>query len=162
MIWLGAVAGVAVATVGVRVLDRFLPTSLRSAVMVIAVFGPLLVVPYAMWVLWQSWITWTEVCLSLALYVLTGLGVTIGFHLMLTHRSFDTSPAVRAIFLVLGSAALQGACLQSAAHHLKHHAHSDWDGDPHSPRDGFFHAHMGWLVHMLAIRARTILSAHPG
>lgn len=148
MTWLGALALVASLAVGVRLLERALPALVRRAVMVIAVFGPLLAVPYAMWLLWESWISWKEVGLFVGLYLLTGLGVTIGFHRMLTHRSFDTSPAIKAVFLALGSAAFQGGCIQWAAHHMKHHAHSDREGDPHSPRDGFFHAHMGWLIHM--------------
>jgi stearoyl-CoA desaturase (delta-9 desaturase) len=79
------------------------------------------------------------------MYVLVALGITIGYHRMLTHRSFNPHPVVKFIFLVLGSMALEGAAVEWTATHTKHHAHSDKEGDPHSPVEGFFHAHVGWL-----------------
>ena len=95
----------------------------------------------------------------LALYVLTGLGTTVGFHRLFTHRSFETTKTVRATFAILGSMTLQGPVTQWVTDHRKHHALSDEDGDPHSPHagfapnvwgalKGFFHAHMGWLFHL--------------
>ena len=89
-------------------------------------------------------------------YVCTGLGVTVGFHRMLTHRSFKTSPFLRGFFAALGSAAIEGPVISWVADHRKHHAFSDRDGDPHSPHvghgpgvrgalTGLFHAHVGWL-----------------
>jgi stearoyl-CoA desaturase (delta-9 desaturase) len=79
------------------------------------------------------------------MYCFTALGITIGFHRLLTHRSFATPPAVRFIFLVLGSMALQGPALDWASIHIKHHATTDTDDDPHSPVAGFLHAHIGWM-----------------
>jgi stearoyl-CoA desaturase (Delta-9 desaturase) len=73
------------------------------------------------------------------------LGVTAGFHRMLTHRSFRAHPVARAVILVLGSMAVEGAPIGWAANHLKHHVLSDQPGDPHSPLDGLLHAHLGWL-----------------
>jgi stearoyl-CoA desaturase (delta-9 desaturase) len=64
---------------------------------------------------------------------------------MLTHRSFVAHPAVKALFLILGSMALEGPAINWAADHSKHHALADQEGDPHSPLEGFFHAHVGWL-----------------
>ena len=89
-------------------------------------------------------------------YVCTGLGVTVGFHRMLTHRSFKTSPFLRGLLAALGSAAIEGPVISWVADHRKHHAFSDRDGDPHSPHvghapgirgalTGLFHAHVGWL-----------------
>ena len=86
-----------------------------------------------------------EVVLLVALYALTGIGITVGFHRLLTHRAFTAHPAVRVALLGLGSMAAQGRCIDWAAHHLKHHAHADRPGDPHSPMDGFLHAHIGWV-----------------
>jgi stearoyl-CoA desaturase (delta-9 desaturase) len=80
------------------------------------------------------------------MYFFTALGITIGYHRMLTHRSFETHPAVRFLFLVLGSMAIEGPALDWASIHIKHHANSDDDDDPHSPLHGFFHAHSGWFV----------------
>jgi stearoyl-CoA desaturase (delta-9 desaturase) len=118
----------------------------RQGPILAVVFGPLLVLPYAMWRLWQEGVTPADVALLASLYVLTGLGITVGFHRFLTHRSFATNPVLKAVFLILGSMTMQGRCIDWAATHLKHHAHSDREGDPHSPVDGFFHAHMGWLL----------------
>jgi stearoyl-CoA desaturase (delta-9 desaturase) len=64
---------------------------------------------------------------------------------MLTHRGFRPHPIVKFVLLVLGSMALEGPALQWAATHIKHHAQADREGDPHSPVEGFFHAHMGWI-----------------
>jgi stearoyl-CoA desaturase (delta-9 desaturase) len=79
------------------------------------------------------------------MYTVTALGVTMGFHRMLTHRSFKPNPVIKFILLVFGSMALEGAALEWAATHVKHHSLSDREGDPHSPIEGFFHAHVGWL-----------------
>jgi stearoyl-CoA desaturase (delta-9 desaturase) len=65
---------------------------------------------------------------------------------MLTHRSFRPHPVIKFLLLVLGSMALEGPALSWAATHVKHHAHADREGDPHSPLEGFFHAHIGWLM----------------
>lgn len=118
---------------------------LWRSVLLVFVVGPLLATAYAMYSLWQTWIGWTEFTLFLVLYFATGVGVTFGFHRMLTHHSFEAHPFVRATALILASMAVQGRCIDWAANHLKHHAHSDEEGDPHSPLEGFFHAHVGWL-----------------
>ena len=88
--------------------------------------------------------------------LVTGLGVTVGFHRLLTHRSFKTGPAVRGILAAIGSAAIEGPVISWVADHRKHHTFSDEEGDPHSPHvghgggwrgtlRGLFHAHLGWL-----------------
>jgi stearoyl-CoA desaturase (Delta-9 desaturase) len=112
----------------------------------ITVFAPILATFIAIWRLWGEMIGWTELALFLGLYVAAGLGASIGFHRMLTHSSFESGPVVKATFLILGSMAGQGRCIEWAAHHRKHHAYSDRDGDPHSPLDGFVHAYFGWIL----------------
>jgi stearoyl-CoA desaturase (delta-9 desaturase) len=84
---------------------------------------------------------------------LTGLGVTVGFHRLLTHRSFQTYPWLERTFAVLGSLSVQGSVLDWVADHRKHHAYTDMEGDPHSPHvgqggglRGLWHAHTGWLL----------------
>jgi stearoyl-CoA desaturase (Delta-9 desaturase) len=116
-----------------------------NVVLLVFVVGPLLATAYAMYSLWQRWIGWQELSLFFALYLLTGIGITIGYHRMLTHQSFQSGRVVKVIFLALGSMAVQGKAIDWAAYHLKHHAHSDQEGDPHSPLEGLFHAHVGWL-----------------
>ena len=71
--------------------------------------------------------------LLVILYIPIGLGVTVGFHRLLTHRSFKTSPAMRGLFAVLGTMSIEGPVISWVADHRKHHAYSDRLGDPHSP-----------------------------
>src|SRR5215218_7772087 len=108
------------------------------------------------WQVWGQWLGWNDIFVFTIMYVLTGLGVTVGFHRMLTHRAFKTTPLVRGIFTVLGSAAIEGPAISWVADHRKHHAFSDRPGDPHSPHvdhgsglrgalRGLTHAHVGWL-----------------
>ena len=108
---------------------------------------------------WQAWanlLHWSDVAVFAIMYVVTGLGITVGFHRYFTHRSFKTSRPLRAIFAVLGSAAIEGPVISWVADHRKHHRFSDREGDPHSPHvghgggwkgalSGLAHAHLGWL-----------------
>src|SRR5579884_2206367 len=119
--------------------------TLYRAGVLVAVVVPLIATIYAICSLWERAVNWSDLSLLLSMYILTALGITIGFHRMLTHRSFRPHPAVKFILLVLGSMALEGPALEWAATHVKHHAQSDREGDPHSPVEGFFHAHVGWL-----------------
>ena len=116
----------------------------KAAVLVVVIV-PLLATVFAMRLLWQRAVNWTDVILLLVMYSLVALGVTIGFHRMLTHRSFKPHPAVKLALLILGSMSVEGAALDWAATHIKHHAQADREGDPHSPVEGFFHSHVGWL-----------------
>ncbi len=88
-------------------------------------------------------------------YFFTGLGITVGFHRLFTHKAFVTNQPVRVLLAILGSMTLQGPVTQWVTDHRKHHARSDQPGDPHSPNlgrpgfwghvCGFYHGHMGWL-----------------
>jgi stearoyl-CoA desaturase (delta-9 desaturase) len=87
------------------------------------------------------------------MYLVSGLGVTVGYHRLLTHRAFQTYPWVERTFAVLGSLSVQGSVMDWVADHRKHHAHTDVDGDPHSPHvghgsglRGLWYAHVGWLL----------------
>ena len=95
--------------------------------------------------LWNQGVGWTEVLLLVGMYLPISLGVTAGFHRMLTHKSFVAHPVVKFVLLVLGSMAIEGNCIGWAADHLQHHQLSDKKGDPHSPTEGLWHAHLGWL-----------------
>jgi len=108
------------------------------------------------WQMWNHELRWRDVAIFLIMYIPTGLGVTVGFHRLLTHRSFKTSPALRGVLAVLGTMAVEGPVISWVADHRKHHAYSDRLGDPHSPHvdhgvgwrgalRGLLHAHVGWL-----------------
>ena len=111
----------------------------------IVVIVPLLGVIIAMRLLWERAVDWGDVALLIGMYIPISMGITIGFHRYLTHRGFRTNGPIKALLLILGSMAVEGPALAWAANHRKHHALSDRDGDPHSPVDGFWHAHLGWL-----------------
>jgi stearoyl-CoA desaturase (Delta-9 desaturase) len=102
--------------------------------------------------LWNDFVDGADLALLAVSYLLCGFGVTIGFHRMLTHRAFQTYKPVEYAFALMGSYALQGSVLDWVADHRKHHAHTDKEGDPHSPHTGHGHglrglwyAHTGWL-----------------
>jgi stearoyl-CoA desaturase (Delta-9 desaturase) len=98
-----------------------------------------------------------DLAIAAAMYVVTALGITVGYHRLLTHRSFATSKALEYAFAAVGSMAVQGPVIGWVADHRKHHAHTDREGDPHSPHvghgrgvaavlRGLWHAHAGWLL----------------
>src|SRR3954453_16888698 len=117
---------------------------------------PFLCLGLVAWEVWAELLGWSDLAVFGIMYVLTGLGVTVGFHRHLTHRAFATKRSVRAALAVLGSAAIEGPVISWVADHRKHHAFSDAPGDPHSPHvdhgggwrgalRGLAHAHVGWL-----------------
>jgi stearoyl-CoA desaturase (Delta-9 desaturase) len=122
----------------------------------VATIVPFLALAVGCWQAWADLLNWSDVAVFAIMYVATGLGVTVGFHRYLTHRSFKTSRPLRAILAVLGSAAIEGPVISWVADHRKHHRFSDREGDPHSPHvgheggwrgalTGLAHAHLGWL-----------------
>jgi stearoyl-CoA desaturase (delta-9 desaturase) len=124
--------------------------------MAIAIGLPFLGFLAAIVLLWNRAVGWTDLALLAVLYFPTGLGVTIGYHRMLTHRSFEAVPPLKIALLVGGAFAIQGSPIKWVIDHRIHHAHSDKAGDPHSPVHGFgtgvwqqvrgfVHAHMGWM-----------------
>ena len=105
--------------------------------------------------LWHTLVGWGALLALAVMYLVTGFGVTLGFHRLLTHRSFQTYKPVQYLLAIVGSMAVQGPVLSWVADHRKHHAHTDREGDPHSPHGhggglkgalaGLWYAHMGWL-----------------
>jgi stearoyl-CoA desaturase (Delta-9 desaturase) len=129
-------------------LDRFLTGTITVL--------PILALGLVAWQVWSELLGWSDLIVFAIMYVSTGLGITVGFHRLFTHRSFKTGKAVRAILAALGSAAIEGPVISWVADHRKHHAFSDKPGDPHSPHvdhghgvkgalKGLLHAHVGWL-----------------
>ena len=117
---------------------------------------PFLGLVAAVWNFWGAGLSSLDAGLFLGMYLLTGFGITVGFHRLFTHQGFQTKPWVRYAFAIAGSMALQGPVIRWVADHRRHHAFSDQPGDPHSPHldegpgvrgvvKGLWHAHMGWL-----------------
>jgi fatty-acid desaturase len=91
-------------------------------------------------------VSWQAVVLTIALHWLTGsIGICLGFHRLLTHGSFQTWRPVKWLLAWVGGLAGEGSAIDWVADHRKHHAHSDEEGDPHSPKDGSWWSHAGWL-----------------
>lgn len=92
--------------------------------------------------------SWSAVVVMLVLNWMTAsLGICLGFHRYLTHRSLDLPKWLGYFFVLLGSLALENGPIKWVGQHRMHHANSDTDQDPHSARKGFWWAHMGWMLH---------------
>jgi stearoyl-CoA desaturase (delta-9 desaturase) len=140
-----AVVAALAALAVVKTLDARLPAAIVRAGLAVFVVGPLAGVGWAMWTLWDRSLAPVDLALLLSLAGITGLGTSLGYHRLLTHRSFKTTRWVKAAALAAGAMAVPSRPLDWAARHLEHHAHADRPGDPHSPLDGLLHAHVGWL-----------------
>ena len=124
------------------------------------ILGFFIVVPFlafliAIPVAWGGWLSWRDVVISLVFYMVSGMGITVGFHRYFTHKSFKPHRALKIALAIAGSLAIQGGVIRWVADHRKHHKFSDRDGDPHSPwrygtdakalTKGLFYAHMIWM-----------------
>ncbi len=117
---------------------------------------PFIALGFAAWQAWEGWLHPSDIAVFVICYLLTGFGITVGFHRLFTHRAFKTGPVTRAVLAACGSCAIEGPVIAWVADHRKHHAFSDREGDPHSPHvdhghgisgalRGLYHAHVGWL-----------------
>jgi stearoyl-CoA desaturase (delta-9 desaturase) len=126
---------------------------LAILLVIILPFVGVVAAPFFVW----GWgFSWVDLGLLVGFYCITTLGVTVGFHRLFTHKSFETNIVVKAILGIMGSLAIEGSLLKWVAMHRRHHQHSDTEHDPHSPHNhgdslwgfirGFFHSHLGWLL----------------
>ncbi|MEU3272520.1 acyl-CoA desaturase [Saccharomonospora sp. NPDC006951] len=131
-------------------------TSLPEHITVkVFVILPLVAMAVAVPFAWGWGLSWVDVGLGAFFFVISGLGVTVGYHRLFTHGSFKANRALRVALAIAGSFAAQGQVTAWVADHRRHHAFSDRAGDPHSPwlfgtgpralAKGFWHAHMGWM-----------------
>ena len=128
-------------------------TKLQRHANLAAVVVPFIAFVVAVVLLWNKAVGVIDLAIMFVLYVVTGFGITVGYHRLLTHRAFQTSKPVEYAFAVAGSMAVEGPVIAWVADHRKHHAHADVEGDPHSPHvghgsglRGLWHAHAGWLM----------------
>jgi stearoyl-CoA desaturase (Delta-9 desaturase) len=129
----------------------------RERLVRVGVIGlPMAALGLAAWLSWGGALRWHDLVVLAIAYSLTGIGITVGYHRLFTHRSFKTTRPLRAVFAVLGSMAVEGSVIEWVATHRKHHDFSDRPGDPHSPHAeqapglrgalrGLAHAHVGWM-----------------
>jgi stearoyl-CoA desaturase (delta-9 desaturase) len=124
------------------------------------VLGVVVAVPFvallaAVPVAWGWGLSWPDLTIAVVAYLVSGLGVTVGFHRYFTHGSFKATRRLRIVLAVAGSLAIEGDVIQWVADHRRHHAYADREGDPHSPWRygptvtglfrGLLFAHCGWL-----------------
>jgi stearoyl-CoA desaturase (delta-9 desaturase) len=128
-------------------LDRFLVGLFVSV--------PLLAVLAAIPLAWGWGLGWHDIVIAFVFYVVTGMGITMGFHRHFTHSSFKAARPLHVSLAIAGSLAIEGPVLVWVADHRRHHKYSDKEGDPHSPwrfgndwkalSKGLLYAHMGWM-----------------
>ena len=116
---------------------------------------PFAAVVAAVPVAWGWGLSWHDVVITVVFYIVSGLGITVGFHRYFTHGSFKAKRGLRIALALAGSLAIEGPVIRWVSDHRRHHAFSDKEGDPHSPwrygedfralSKGFFFAHIGWL-----------------
>ncbi len=131
------------------------PSPARQAVTAVVLFGPLAGAVAAAVALFREQATLADLAIAVALYLLTGHGLTAGYHRMCTHRAFRAGRVTKVVLVLAGSLAFEGGVLGWSANHRRHHAYTDVEGDPHSPHlsglsvggqiRGALHAHGGWL-----------------
>jgi stearoyl-CoA desaturase (delta-9 desaturase) len=128
-------------------------TRVERTANLIGVVVPFVGTLVAIVMLWNRAVDLTDLIIMVVMYMVTAVGITVGFHRLLTHRAFASYPWVERTFAVLGSLSVQGSVMDWVADHRKHHAHTDVEGDPHSPHvghgsglAGLWHAHVGWLM----------------
>ncbi|MFL5327649.1 MAG: acyl-CoA desaturase [Gemmataceae bacterium] len=130
------------------------PLTMRLATLFVIVvpFLGLLAAPF----FFLGWgFRWTDLGLLMGFYLVSAVGITVGFHRLFTHRSFETYAPIKFLLGVMGSMAIQGPMLKWVAMHRRHHQHSDTPEDPHSPYHhgsgilglirGAWHSHIGWF-----------------
>jgi stearoyl-CoA desaturase (delta-9 desaturase) len=119
------------------------PTSIFLAVVNLTAVT---VVPVYVWLFGGGWFLWG---LFLAMFILTGMSITLGYHRLFAHLSFKTRPVVKLVTLIFGACAFENSALSWCSDHRKHHKHVDHDDDPYDISKGFFWAHIGWLIFKL-------------
>jgi stearoyl-CoA desaturase (Delta-9 desaturase) len=127
----------------------------EQVVLALLIIVPFLALVAAIPVAWGWGLGWRDLVIALAMYAVTGHGITVGFHRYFTHGAFKAKRALRVGLAIAGSLAIEGPVIRWVADHRRHHAYSDRDGDPHSPwrygesfpalMKGLWHAHIGWM-----------------
>jgi stearoyl-CoA desaturase (delta-9 desaturase) len=91
--------------------------------------------------------SWGPVIIGFIFYQISGISITMGYHRLYSHKSYDAHPIIRGILLILGAGAVENSLLAWASDHRRHHAKVDTNEDPYNVNEGFFWAHMGWIMH---------------
>lgn len=119
------------------------------------IIGPFLALLVAVPVAWGGWLGWRDVVIAFVFFMVSGMGITVGFHRYFTHKAFKPKRGLKIALAIAGSLAIEGPVIRWVADHRKHHKFSDREGDPHSPwrygttvpalAKGLLYAHMMWM-----------------
>ena len=130
------------------------PLVIRAGI-VLTIVLPILGLAAAVALMWGWGCSWTDLALLAGMYLVTFLGITVGYHRLFTHRSFDTSMPLKVLFAVAAGMGVHGDLIGWVATHRRHHQHSDTPDDPHTPHGhgdgvwgwlkGYWHSHIGWF-----------------
>jgi stearoyl-CoA desaturase (delta-9 desaturase) len=131
-------------------------TGVQRTVNILGVLLPFVGFVLAIVLLWDKLVGPETLAVAAAMYLISGFGVTVGFHRLLAHRAFVATPAIRLGLAAAGTMAMMGPPVRWVTNHRKHHAYADEEGDPHSPSlsglcgvrgaiAGLWHAHLGWI-----------------
>ncbi|GEM_PF-728088 len=96
--------------------------------------------------IWRFGISPSEIALAVFYTIVTGSAITVGYHRLFAHVTFGAHPLVRFLALFFGAAAYEQSALKWASQHRRHHRYVDTEQDPYNIKQGFFHAHIGWLL----------------
>ena len=96
--------------------------------------------------IYYNGVVWQEPAMLLLGWIFAGLGITVGYHRLFAHRSFKAKPVTEWIIMLFSTAALQNKILNWCSDHRRHHRKLDTKEDPYSITEGFFHAHIGWIM----------------
>jgi len=107
---------------------------------------PVLAIILAPLYLWQHGFSWAPFVAMMVLWVLTGLGITAGYHRLFSHRSYKASGLVRFFYVLLGGAAWQNSVVEWCSDHRRHHRLVDTDNDPYNAKRGFWWSHIAWIM----------------
>ncbi|MFF3511479.1 acyl-CoA desaturase [Streptomyces sp. NPDC002573] len=150
---------------GVKPLLDAPQTAAAAAAMWTFVVGPMICLIIAVPLAWGWGLSALDIGMAVVAYLVSGFGLTVGYHRLFTHRSFKARRGLRIALAVAGSLGVEGSPVQWVANHRRHHAFADREGDPHSPwrygtdvralLKGLLHAHIGWMLKReLSNRAR--------
>lgn len=126
-----------------RTSEKIIPDYPTIVLFTLVTLGAIIGVPAFGYFYGYSTVDWVMMGI---LYLLTGLGITVGYHRLFSHRGFECPKAVRAFFLIIGGWAFQNSALIWGADHIRHHAKCDEEEDPYNATKGFWYSHCGWVL----------------
>lgn len=99
--------------------------------------------------IWFFGLSWVQVGIFLGFFIATGMSITLGYHRLFAHRTFESHPVIRFLCLIFGAGAYEGSVIEWVSDHRRHHKHVDHDDDPYDISKGLFYAHIGWILFKL-------------